>query len=108
RGPQRGVPLEPRPDPGAGELRRLAADRVRRGRATLADGETPRGALAVRDLFDRRLTDPTAAEVIAATEAANAGHTPGNLTPAPPPATSRPWPAVRRSPPSACCANPRG
>src|SRR5262249_62386889 len=37
--------------------------------------------LAVRDLFDRRLTDPTAAEVIAATEAANAGHTAGNLTP---------------------------
>jgi hypothetical protein len=38
----------------------------------------------VRDLFDQRLTDPTAAEVVeaivAAEAAANAGHTTGNLT----------------------------
>lgn len=39
----------------------------------------------MRDLFDQRLTDPTAAEVVdaivAAESAANVGHTTGNLTP---------------------------
>src|SRR5262249_50943128 len=72
-GADRGVPVEPRPDPQRLTVRRPVADRVRRGRETVADEPVARRTLTVRDLFDQRLTDPTAKEVAAALRAAVKG-----------------------------------
>ena len=61
---ERGVPVEPRPHSGHGPVRRFAPDRVRRGRAHLADCEAAGGSVAVLDVFVQRLTDPCAVALL--------------------------------------------